>query len=38
MYCTNCHRTNHNVENYGVKRKENHVPIIFEVTIQHIEV
>jgi hypothetical protein len=38
MYCTNCHRRNHNVENYRVKRKEDHVPAIFEVTIQHIKV
>ncbi len=38
MYCTNCHRTNHNVETCRVKRKENHVPTIFEVIIQQIKV
>jgi hypothetical protein len=38
MYYINCHRTNHNVENYRVKRKEDHVPIVFEVTTQQIKV
>ncbi len=38
MYCTNCHKTNHDVETYKVKRKENHVPKIFEVTTQQIKV
>jgi hypothetical protein len=38
MYYTNCHRTNHIVETYKVKRKEDHVPIIFEVTTQQIKV
>jgi len=38
MYCTNCHRTNHNVETYRVKRKEDHVHVIFEVIIQQIKV
>jgi hypothetical protein len=34
MYCTNYHRTNHNVETYTVKRKENFIPIVSEVTTQ----
>ncbi len=34
MYCTNCHRTNHNVETCRVKRKEDLVLAIFEVIIQ----
>jgi hypothetical protein len=38
MYCTNFHRTNHNVETCRVKRKEDLVPIVFEVTTQHIKV
>ncbi len=38
MYYTNCHRTNHNVETYRVKRKEDLIPAIFEVTIQQIKV
>jgi len=38
MYYTNCHRTNHNVETYRVKKKEDHVPAIFEVITQHIKV
>jgi hypothetical protein len=33
MYYTNYHKTNHNVETYRVKRKEDHVHAIFEVTI-----
>jgi hypothetical protein len=37
MYCTNCHNV-HNVETCKVKRKENHVLIIYKVTIQHIKV
>jgi len=36
MYCTNYHMTNHNVETCRVKRKEDFVPIVFEVTTQHI--
>jgi len=32
-YYTNYHKTNHNVETYRVKRKEDHVHAIFEVTI-----
>jgi len=38
MYCTNCHRTNHNVETYRVKRKEDPVPVVSEVITQHIKV
>jgi len=38
MYCTNYHKTNHNVETCKVKRKENHVLAIYEVTTQHIKV
>ncbi len=38
MHYTNCHRTNHNVETYRVKRKEDLVLIVFEVTTQHIKV
>jgi hypothetical protein len=38
MYCTNYHRTNHNVETYRVKTKEDHVLIVFEVITQHIKV
>jgi hypothetical protein len=38
MYCANCHRTNHNVENYRLKRKEDLVPVKFKVTTQQIKV
>ncbi len=38
MYCTNCYKTNHNVETCIIKRKENLVFIAFEITIQHIKV
>jgi phosphoribosylaminoimidazole (AIR) synthetase len=38
MYCTNCQKTNHNVETYRVKRKENLVPAIFDVITQQINV
>jgi len=38
MYYTNCHRTNHNVETCRVKRKEELVPAIFDITTQHIKV
>ncbi len=34
MYYTNCHRTNHNVETYRIKRNENLVHVVFEVTTQ----
>jgi hypothetical protein len=30
--------TNHNVETYRIKRKEDHVPIISKVIIQHIKI
>jgi hypothetical protein len=33
MHYTNCHRTNYNVETYRVKRKEDYVPKVYEVTI-----
>jgi hypothetical protein len=38
MYYTNCHRTNHNVEAYKVKRKEDYILAVFEVITQHIKV
>jgi ribosomal protein L44E len=38
MYCTYCRKTNHNVKNYKVKRKENFVPIVSKVTTQYIKV
>jgi hypothetical protein len=38
MYCTSYHMTNHNVETCRIKRKEDLVPIVFEVTTQHIKV
>ncbi len=38
MYYTNCHRTNHNVETYRVKRKEDCVLAISKVTIQLIKI
>jgi hypothetical protein len=38
MYYTNCRKTNHNVEKYSVKRKEDYVFLIFEVTTQQIKV
>jgi hypothetical protein len=38
MYCTNCHRTNHNVETYRVKRKEDHVPVVYKVITQQIKI
>jgi hypothetical protein len=38
MYFTNYHKTNHNVENYRGKRKEDHVPTIYEVTTEHIKI
>jgi hypothetical protein len=30
--------TNHNVETYRIKRREDLVPVVFEVTIQQIKV
>jgi hypothetical protein len=38
MYCTNCRKTNHDVETCRVKRKEDFVLVVFEVTIQQIKV
>jgi hypothetical protein len=38
MYYTNYHMTNHNVETYRVKRKEDFVPVVSEVITQHIKV
>jgi len=38
MYYTNCHNINHNVETYRVKRKEDLILIISEVTTQQIKV
>jgi hypothetical protein len=38
MYCTNCHRTNHNVETCRIKRKEESILGFFKVTIQQIKV
>ncbi len=38
MYCTNCYRTNHNGETHRIKRKEDFVPVVFEVTTQQIKV
>ncbi len=38
MYCTNCHRKNHNVETYRIKRKEDFILVVFEVTMQQIKV
>ncbi len=32
MYCINYHMTNHNVETCRIKRKEDFVTIVFEVT------
>jgi hypothetical protein len=36
MYYINYHMTNHNVENYRIKR--DHVPIVFEIATQHIKI
>jgi len=38
MYNTICHMINHNVESFKVKRKEDFVPIVFEVITQQIKV
>jgi hypothetical protein len=38
MYYTNCHKTNHNVKTCKVQRKENFIPIVYEVIIQQIKV
>jgi hypothetical protein len=37
MYCTNCHRTNHNVETCRIKRKEDPIFAVFDVTTQQIK-
>ncbi len=38
MYCTNYHRTNHNLETCRVKRNEDPILIVFEVITQQIKV
>jgi hypothetical protein len=38
MYYTNCHKTNHNVETYRVKRKEDPIHVVSKVTTQQIKV
>jgi hypothetical protein len=38
MYCTNCHKTNHNVETCKVKRKEDPIVAISKVITQHIKI
>jgi hypothetical protein len=38
MYGINCHQTNHNVVTYKVKRKEDPILVVSEVTIQQIKV
>ncbi len=38
MHCTSYHMTNHNVETCRIKRKEDLVLIVFEVTTQHIKI
>jgi hypothetical protein len=38
MHYTNCHIKNHNAETCRIKRKENHVLVVFEVITQHIKV
>ncbi len=38
MYYTNCHKTNHNVETYRIKRKKDHVLAISKVTTQQLKV
>jgi len=32
MYCTNCHRTKHNVETCKIKRKEESIIVVSKVT------
>ncbi len=32
MYCTNFHKTNHNVETQKIKRKEKYILIVFNIT------
>ncbi len=38
MYCTNWRKTNHNVETYRIKRKEDPLPTISKVITQQIKV
>ncbi len=38
MYYTNCHRTNHNVETCRVKRKEESILVVSDITTQHTRV
>jgi len=38
LYCTNYHKTNHNVENYRFKRKEDFVPVVSDVTTHQIKI
>jgi hypothetical protein len=38
MYCTNCHKINHNVETCRIKRKEDPIPTISDVITQQIKV
>jgi hypothetical protein len=34
MYFTNCHKTNHKVETYRVKRKEDYILAVSKITTQ----
>jgi hypothetical protein len=38
MYYTNYHKTNHTVETCRIKRNEDCVIVVFEVTIQQIRI
>ncbi len=38
MYCTNCHKTNHNVETFRVKRNEDLVLAVFKITTQQMKI
>jgi hypothetical protein len=38
IYCTNCRRTNHNVETCKIKRKEKFIHIVSNVTTQQIKI
>ncbi len=38
MYCTNCHRKNHNVETYRVERKEDFILVVPKFTTQQIKI
>jgi len=37
MYCTNCHKTNHNVETCRVKRKEDRVHVLSSVLFNRLK-